>query len=133
MGAIPNSSKQRHSMRRAAARAYAGDRTGSIDILRRGVEAVPTNPVLRLWLGYNQIALGNGREGLAEVQSVERQLGLNPPVVYLPELAYAYARLGGLRTRNGYATSFARMPTRLIQAPAPGQWRIGRSATRRKR
>jgi Flp pilus assembly protein TadD len=78
----------------AVSQAYAGDRAGSIATLRRALDLQAVNPLLRVWVGYNQIAIGNGREGLAELQFVERQLGANRPIVYLPELAYAYARLG---------------------------------------
>jgi TolB-like protein len=83
-----------HTMIQYVAQSYAGDRAGSMQTLRRALEAQPANPLLRLWLGFNYIVLGNDTEALAELQSVERQLGANAPIVYLPELAYAYSRLG---------------------------------------
>jgi len=39
-------------------------------------------------------ALGNDAEALAELQLLERMLGGSRPIVFLPELAYAYSRLG---------------------------------------
>jgi TolB-like protein/Tfp pilus assembly protein PilF len=75
-------------------RAYAGDRAASIESLNRSLELAPANPLARAWLAYDAIALGNDAGALAELELLERMLGANPPVVFLPELAYAYSRLG---------------------------------------
>jgi TolB-like protein len=74
--------------------AYAGDRPASIRSLGRALALAPTNPLSRVWLAYNAIALGNLVEALADLQAVEQLLGDNRPIVLLPELAYAYARIG---------------------------------------
>jgi TolB-like protein/Flp pilus assembly protein TadD len=74
--------------------AYAGDRAGSIRSLNRSLELAPANSLSRAWLGYDAIALGREAEALAELQLLERVLGTNRALVFLPELAYAYSRLG---------------------------------------
>ena len=74
--------------------AYGGDRATSLRSLNRSLELAPANPLARAWLAYNAIALGNDAEALAELQFLERMLGGNRAIVFLPELAYAYSRLG---------------------------------------
>jgi TolB-like protein len=83
-----------YTMIHYVAQSYAGDRAGAMETLRRELEGQPANSLMRLWLGFTYIVLGNDREALAELQSVERQLGADGPIVFLPELAYGYSRLG---------------------------------------
>jgi TolB-like protein len=82
-----------HTLIQYVAQSYAGDHAGSMQTVRRALDAQPANSLLRLWLGFNHILLGDDKEAFAELQSVERQLGDNPPIVFFPELAYAYSRL----------------------------------------
>ncbi|HEX5049723.1 MAG TPA: hypothetical protein VFX89_21595 [Gammaproteobacteria bacterium] len=74
--------------------AYAGDLAASTQTFRRGRELAPGNGVIGAWLAYNQIAAGNPAAALDELRSLEQFLGSEPPVVFFPELAYAYSRLG---------------------------------------
>jgi TolB-like protein len=74
--------------------AYVGDRAASIQNLNRSLELAPANVLAHAWLAYDAVALGNDAEALAEMQLLERMLGDNRPLVFLPELAYAYSRLG---------------------------------------
>lgn len=74
--------------------AYAGDRESSNRSFRRAIELQPTNALARAWIAYNAVAAGDVERALAELQSVEGVIGENPPIVYLPELAYAYGRIG---------------------------------------
>jgi len=48
----------------------------------------------RAWLAYNAIAVGNAADAVGDLQAVEQLLGDNRSTVFLPELAYAYARSG---------------------------------------
>ena len=73
---------------------YAEDRAASVRSLNRSLELAPANPLARVWLAYDAIALRNDAEALAELQLLERMLAGNLPIVFLPELAYAYSRLG---------------------------------------
>jgi len=74
--------------------AYAGDRPRSNRALRRALEIVPQNPLSRSWVGYNATATGDTDTAVAELTQVQRNLGDNPPVVFMIEMAYAYGRLG---------------------------------------
>ena len=74
--------------------AYAGDRERSNRSFRRAIDLAPASPLPRAWIAYNASAAGDVERALAELQSVERVLGENPPIVFLPELAYAYGRIG---------------------------------------
>jgi tetratricopeptide (TPR) repeat protein len=73
---------------------YAGDRAAAIRSVERGLEIGADNLIGLNWLAYNAAALGNEDEALAHLQRLERLLGVNRPLVYLPELAYAYSRIG---------------------------------------
>jgi tetratricopeptide (TPR) repeat protein len=73
---------------------YAGDPSASIRSLDRALELAPANPLPRVWRAYDAIALGNAADAFAELQLVEQLLGDNRTTVFLPELAYAYARIG---------------------------------------
>lgn len=74
--------------------AYAGDRAASTLSMQRALELAPTNTLARAFLAYNAVAVGDTERALAELQRLERLLGENPPVAFLPELAYAYERIG---------------------------------------
>ena len=74
--------------------AYAGDHAASIRSLDKAIDLAPTDALARAWLAYNAIALGNPAKAVTDLQAVEQLLGDNRPIVYLPELAYAYARAG---------------------------------------
>jgi TolB-like protein len=62
----------------------------------RAVNRSPTAPIFRLWLGFTEIARGNDAEALNQLDICDRLLRDSPPipVIFLPELAYAYARAG---------------------------------------
>ena len=74
--------------------AYAGDRAASLPSLERANELAPAVPLIRAWFAYNAIALGDSARALADLQLVERMLGNNRIITFLPELAYAYSRIG---------------------------------------
>jgi adenylate cyclase len=74
--------------------AYAADLERSNRSFRRAVELAPANVLARAWIAYNAAAAGDVERAFAELQSVERVLGENPPIVFLPELGYAYGRIG---------------------------------------
>src|SRR4029079_15086157 len=73
--------------------AYAGDRNTSSRALQRSLELLEL-PLTRAWLAYDAVAVGARDAARNELQQVEQMLGSEPPVIYLPELAYAYARIG---------------------------------------
>ena len=73
--------------------AYAGDRNTSSRALQRSLELLEL-PLTRAWLAYDAVAVGDREAARNELQQVEQMLGSEPPVIYLPELAYAYARIG---------------------------------------
>lgn len=73
--------------------AYSGHRTASIRSLSRALELAAGNPLGRIWLAYNEIAIGDDENALSNLALVEQLLGDNPPLVMLPELAYSYSRL----------------------------------------
>lgn len=75
--------------------AYAGDRTASIRSFRRMMELSPEVVLGHHWSAFNEIALGNVDNALEEMSLVEKLLGDdNRRIVFLPDLAYAYARIG---------------------------------------
>jgi TolB-like protein/Flp pilus assembly protein TadD len=76
------------------AQAYAGDRAASNRSFERALELSSTTVLARTWLAYNAIAVGDNETALGELQVLERALGASPPFIFLPELAYAYSRLG---------------------------------------
>jgi tetratricopeptide (TPR) repeat protein len=100
--------------------AYVEDRGTSIKSLNRSLELAPSNSLARAWLAYNAIALGNDAEALAELQLLERMLGGNRAIVFLPELAYAYSLLG---RRDDVARLFAEIETRATELDVgAGTW-----------
>ncbi|HET8699920.1 MAG TPA: hypothetical protein VFO94_20725 [Gammaproteobacteria bacterium] len=77
--------------------AYAGDHSAAKRLLTETVEQAPANVLGRFWLAYNAIAFGDFAEALANLQICEQLLGTEPSqqsVAFLPELAYAYGRIG---------------------------------------
>lgn len=74
--------------------AYANDRAASTRSMQRALELATTNTLARAFLAYNAVAVGDTERALAELQRLERLLGENPPTAFLPELAYAYGRIG---------------------------------------
>lgn len=74
--------------------AYTGDIETANGTLRRGAELAPALPLIHVWIAYNHIALGNDDEALGELRIAEQLLGNNRQIVYLPELAYSYSRIG---------------------------------------
>ena len=77
-----------------AAYAYAGDRAASNRTFAHALELNPGHPLARVWLAYNAIVADDRDTAARELAGVEKQLGESMPIVYLPEIAYAYARLG---------------------------------------
>jgi TolB-like protein/tetratricopeptide (TPR) repeat protein/predicted Ser/Thr protein kinase len=74
--------------------AYAGDRAASDRTLRRALELAPKAPLIKAWLAYNAVAAGNTETAIEGLSQLEQILGNDPPIVFLPEMAYAYGRLG---------------------------------------
>jgi TolB-like protein/Tfp pilus assembly protein PilF len=108
-------------------RAYAGDRAASIESLNRALALAPANPLARAWLAYDAIALGNDAEALAELQLLERTLGADRALVFLPELAYAYSRLG---RRDDVVRIFTELEARATEVDVGvGTWAMAYLAT----
>lgn len=85
------------SLTLAVAYAYAGDRLAAKRLLTSRVERYPANALTRFWLACNALVLGEPEDALSNLQIVEELLAVEPPqqsVTFLPELAYAYSRLG---------------------------------------
>jgi TolB-like protein/Flp pilus assembly protein TadD len=78
----------------AAALAYAGAHEEAARVQREAVAVAPANPVLHLWLAYIEIVLGNDGVAIDELHRAESLMGRNRQIVMLPELAYAYSRVG---------------------------------------
>ena len=78
----------------AAALAYAGEYNEAEQVQRAAIAEAPALPVLHLWLAYMDIALGNDEDALNALDRAERLMGRNRQIVMLPELAYAYSRVG---------------------------------------
>ena len=74
--------------------AYAGDREASNRALRRALEIAPRFNLALAFIAYNSVATGNTEAALEEFARLQKVLGDNPPVMFLPEMAYAYSRLG---------------------------------------
>lgn len=102
--------------------AYAGDRTRSTQALRRTLEINPRNSLARSWIAYNAVATGDTDAALAELAQLQRDLGDEPQVVFLIEMAYAYARLG---RRDDAQRLFARIEERAMsQDIGTGGWAL---------
>jgi len=75
---------------RGVAHAYAGDAASSVEALRRAVAIAPDFALAHSWLGFVLRATGDAGGALTELRLTEQILGEAMPVVFLPELAYAY-------------------------------------------
>jgi adenylate cyclase len=74
--------------------AYAGDYKASMRSFEEAHALSPENPLVQAWKAYDRIALGETDAAAAELRLLEQLLGDIRPIVFLPELAYAYARIG---------------------------------------
>jgi TolB-like protein len=100
--------------------AYAGDRAASNRAVNRSLVLGTTNPLAHAWLAFNAVALDDHVTASAELELVERILGESPAIVFLPELAYAYSRIG--RTED-VARLFAEIEARAAEADVGlGTW-----------
>ncbi|HUO68781.1 MAG TPA: hypothetical protein VMV37_14665 [Gammaproteobacteria bacterium] len=103
--------------------AYAGDRAGSTASFERSLALSPVNLLTRAWLAYNLIATGQESRGAQDLQLIERAVGSEPPIVFLPELAYAYSRAG--RAEDA-ARLFAAIESRAAKTEVgAGTWAMG--------
>jgi TolB-like protein len=106
--------------------AYAGDRAASTASFEQALTLSPLNPLPRAWIAYNRVATGDASGALQDLQLLERALGPNPAIVFLPELAYAYSRVG--RTEDAqrlFAAIESRAATTDVGA---GTWAMGHLA-----
>lgn len=78
----------------AIALAYAGDTAAAERVQREAIGLAPTVPLLRSWLAFIEIVLGDFESAGSELERAEQLLGANRPAVFLPELAYSYSRIG---------------------------------------
>lgn len=75
------------------ARGMAGEYEAAAQEFRRHVRETSAS-VPRLWLAFMEVALGNKDEAANHLEFVDRMIADNRLVVYLPELAYGFARAG---------------------------------------
>jgi TolB-like protein len=94
----------------AATLHYAGRSDEAARVIRDSMAIAPTAPVLRSWLAFVEIARGNPSAAATELARAEQLLAQNRQVVFLPELAYAYARIGR-------ASDVERIAAEIEQAP----------------
>jgi TolB-like protein len=73
---------------------YAGESDEAAQVLRDAIGMAPTVPVLRSWLAFVEIARGNPDAAATELARAEQLLEGNRQLVFLPELAYSYSRIG---------------------------------------
>jgi adenylate cyclase len=73
---------------------YAGEADQAAQRFREAIPLAPATPILRSWLAMIEIARGNPEVAAAELARAEQLLAEDRQVVFLPELAYAYARIG---------------------------------------
>jgi tetratricopeptide (TPR) repeat protein len=103
--------------------AYAGDRDASDRAFRRALEIAPASPLVRAYLGYNAAARGDAEGTLREFGKVQQLLGDNVPVVFMPEMAYAYSRIGRVEEARKL---FAKLEAAAQQANlGAGAWALG--------
>jgi tetratricopeptide (TPR) repeat protein len=74
--------------------AYADEIDEAAHQIREAIAVAPTVPVLRLWLAAVEIARGNPEAAAAELARAEQLLAQNRQIVFLPELAHSYSRIG---------------------------------------
>jgi tetratricopeptide (TPR) repeat protein len=74
--------------------AYAKNCDAAVRSLQRGQELAPALALIQAWKAYIEAAQGHVDNAAAELALTEQLLGADRPVVYLPELAYSYSRIG---------------------------------------
>lgn len=103
--------------------AYAGKRDASDRALERALEIAPTSSLARAYLGYNAAARGDVDGTLREFGKVAQLVGDNVPIVFAPEMAYAYFRVGRLDEARKL---FAKIEAAAQQANVgTGAWALG--------
>jgi len=88
----PNGWSQYHFL--GLTHGYLGEHDAAIESLRKSVELGSVSPITYQWLAFMEIARGNPAVGLNQLQFTEQLMGENKILVTLPEIAYAYARIG---------------------------------------
>jgi tetratricopeptide (TPR) repeat protein len=74
---------------------YAKNFAAAINEFRRGIELAPAYPLNYTWIAYMELARGDVLAARRSLAMAEDLLGDGQlPLVYLPELLYAYSRLG---------------------------------------
>jgi adenylate cyclase len=74
---------------------YAKNFAAAIDELRRSTELAPAYPLNYTWIAYMELARGDLPAAGRALAMVDNLVGDGQlPLVYLPELLYAYSRLG---------------------------------------
>lgn len=74
--------------------AYLGEYEAGLENLRTSIELQPLNPLMQSWHAYMDIALGDELAAIEQLQFTEQLMGDSRAQVLLPELAYAYGRIG---------------------------------------
>jgi adenylate cyclase len=105
----PNSVGARFAL--CAALAYAGDTDQAARRFREAIGVAPTVPVLRSWLAFVEISRGNPEAAALELARAEQLLAQNRQIVFLPELAYSYSRLGRRADVERIATEIGQAPS----------------------
>lgn len=72
---------------------YAGDPNSAAASLTHAAR-IAANPVTLAWLAYQSVASGDTHGARSALAKLERALQSGIPLVLLPELAYAYSRIG---------------------------------------
>jgi tetratricopeptide (TPR) repeat protein len=73
---------------------YAGDPEAAAAALSRGAALAPGDSDVRFLLGVAEALLGRSAAALAQFQAVERLLGDDRFIAFLPKLAMGYSMLG---------------------------------------
>jgi TolB-like protein/Flp pilus assembly protein TadD/uncharacterized membrane protein YhdT len=74
--------------------AYAGESDEAARVFHDAIDMTPTLPILRSWLAFVEIRRGNPDAAATELARAEQLLEGNRQLVFLPELAYEYSRIG---------------------------------------
>jgi TolB-like protein len=74
--------------------AYDGQREEADKAFAEALRIDPTQALALHWRAINAIAAGDGDRGLRQLRTLEQLIGENRLTVFLPELAYAYSRVG---------------------------------------
>ena len=78
----------------ASALGYAGRYAAAAAFLETTIARTPTDLRFRNWLAFMDVAAGNPTGAIEQLELSEKLAGGSPPVVYLPEWAYSYGRVG---------------------------------------